>query len=287
MVAATAFFCCGDAAMKFVSGSLPTGEMVFLRSSFSSAFVAMAATWTGAILTFRRALVPIMGWRSAGDAGGSLFFQAALARMPFADIMGILQVTPLTQTAASAFFLGERVGWRRWTAISVGLAGALLVIKPGSSTFNPWALLAVLAVVSGTLRDISTRRLDVTLSPLIILLVCQMAVAVASLACAAFEDWAAPGWRELFFIGLAGIFSLCGHLCIIHSLRSGEIAAVAPFRYAGIIWAILLGYLIWRELPDQLSLIGIFILSSAGVYTFYREQKLRRSGQTAARQSEK
>jgi len=276
MVAATALFTCGDAAMKLVSSSLPTGETVFVRGVSTVTIVTIAAFWTGAIYRLRDALVRAMGWRSVGDVGSALFFQAALARMPFADLMGILQMTPLSLTAASALFLGEHVGWRRWTAVAAGFVGALLVIKPGSSTFNAWALLGVLSVLCGALRDVSTRRLDVALSPLLIMMLSQLVVASAGLACLLFETWKVPSVSELFVLLFASLFSLVGHLCVIYSLRSGEMAAVAPFRYAGIVWAILLGFLIWRELPDTLSLGGIAILVSAGLYTFYREQQLRR-----------
>ena len=151
MVAATALFTCGDAAMKLVSDSLPTGETVFVRGVCTVTIVTIAAFWTGAIYRLRDAFVRVMGWRSVGDVGSALFFQAALARMPFADLMGILQMTPLSLTAASALFLGEHVGWRRWTAVAIGFAGALLVIKPGSSAFNAWALLGVLSVLCGSL----------------------------------------------------------------------------------------------------------------------------------------
>jgi drug/metabolite transporter (DMT)-like permease len=276
MVAATALFTCGDAAMKLVSGSLPTGETVFVRGVCTVTIVTIAAFWTGAIYRLRDAFVRVMAWRSVGDVGGALFFQGALARMPFADLMAILQMTPLSLTAASALFLGEHVGWRRWTAVAIGFAGALLVIKPGTSAFNAWALLGVLAVLSGTLRDVSTRRLDVALSPLLIMMLSQIVVASGGLGCWAFESWKVPSLAELFALAFASVFSLVGHLCVIFSLRSGEVAAVAPFRYAGIVWAILLGFLIWNQLPDALSLAGILILSSAGLYTFYREQQLRR-----------
>jgi drug/metabolite transporter (DMT)-like permease len=93
-----------------------------------------------------------------------------------------------------------------------------------------------------------------------------------------YEAWMVPSVGELFALIFASVFSLLGHLCVIYSLRSGEMAAVAPFRYAGIVWAILLGFLIWKELPDTLSLGGISILVSAGLYTLYREQQLRRRG---------
>jgi len=276
MVAATALFTCGDAAMKIVSGSLPTGETVFIRGVCTVTIVTIAAFWTGAIYRLRDAFVRVMGWRCVGDVGGALFFQAALARMPFADLMGILQMTPLSLTAASALFLGEHVGWRRWTAVAIGFAGALLVIKPGTSAFNAWALLGVLAVLSGALRDVSTRRLDVALSPLLIMMLSQIVVASGGLGCWGFESWKVPDPTELLALAFASVFSLVGHLCVIFSLRSGEVAAVAPFRYAGIIWAILLGFIIWNQLPDALSLTGILILASAGLYTFYREQQLRR-----------
>ena len=283
MVAATAFFNCGDAAMKIVSDSLPTGETVFLRGVCTVVLVTIAAFSTGAIYGLRQALVRPMGWRSIGDVGSALFYQGVLARMPFADLAGILQIAPLSLTAASALFLGEHVGWRRWTAVAIGFAGALLVIKPGSSAFNAWALLGVLSVLCGTLRDVSTRRLDVAISPLIIMLLSQIVVAASGLGCWVFETWKVPDAAELLALAFASVFSLVGHLFVIYSLRSGEMAAVAPFRYAGILWAILLGLLIWNQLPDALSLAGICILVSAGLYTFYREQKLRRLRASAVR----
>jgi drug/metabolite transporter (DMT)-like permease len=276
MLAATALFTLADASMKLVSATLPTGETVFVRS-FSTALILTAAAFvTGAILSLRRALVPIMGWRSAGDVASSLFFQSGLARMPFADIMGVLQLVPLSLTAASALFLGERVGWRRWTAVVIGLVGALLVIKPGSSAFNPWAILAVLSVLCATLRDVATRRLDPTLSPLVILMISQFVVALGGLGCTTFEAWSIPTMYEFVHLMIASVFSLAGHLCVIHSLRSGEISTVAPFRYAGMVWAVLLGLLLWNQLPDAYSFAGILILMSAGLYTFFREQKLKR-----------
>ena len=126
------------------------------------------------------------------------------------------------------------------------------------------------------MRDVSTRRLDPALSPLLIMMLSQIVVATSGLSCWVFETWKVPSPFELLALVLASVFSLVGHLCMIYSLRSGEVAAVAPFRYAGIVWSILLGFLIWRQLPDALSLTGISILVSAGLYTFYREQQLRR-----------
>ncbi len=275
MVAATMAFTMGDAAMKLVSTAVPTGQAVFLRCSGSVLMVAVAAAYAGVLGTIRQALVPLMAWRSLGDAGSALFFQSALPRMTFADIMGVLQLTPLTLTAASAIFLGAHVGWRRWCAVGAGLVGAMLVIKPGSTTFNVFALFAVMTVLCGTLRDLTTRRMQGTISPLIIMLLSQSVVAVGALALALAETWVWPPFHHVLLLLFAAAATLIGHLWIIKSLRIGDIATVAPFRYAGIVWAILLGLMLWGEVPDALSLLGIAILIAAGLYTFHRERQHR------------
>jgi drug/metabolite transporter (DMT)-like permease len=270
-------FMLADAAMRQASSTLPVGEAVCLRSAGSVVLVLIAAIWTGALAGLGRAMVPMMGWRTVGDAGNSLTFQAALPRMPFADIMGVLQLTPLFLTAASAVFLGARVGWRRWTAVLVGLTGALLVIKPGTGAFNTWALVAVVSVLFGTLRDIATRRLDGGVSPLLMLLVSQSAIVLLALATMAIEPWVWPTATQASLLAVGATFTLVGNYWMIVALRIGDIAAVAPFRYAGIVWAIALGWLIWGEIPDPLALCGMALLVAAGIYAFYRERAVQRA----------
>lgn len=276
MVAAMVFFNFGDATMKLVADTVPTGEAVFLRCLGAVILLAVAATATGAFTTLHRAFVPLMAWRSAGDVGSALTFQAALARMPFADITGILQLTPMSLTAASALFLGAPVGWRRWSAVGAGLLGALLVIKPASSSFNPWALVVVLSVAAATLRDLSTRQMDHSISPLVILMLSQAAVAVVALGGLFIETWVGLTPVLVAKIAAAATFTMLGHLLVIHSLRIGDIATVAPFRYSGIVFAILIGFALWGELPDGLSVAGIAVLIAAGLYTFHRERTVAR-----------
>lgn len=274
-------FSCGDAVMKIASASLPTGELIFLRGTVGVTIIMTTLLVTGAVAHVGRALTPIIAVRATGDVGGAMFVQSALARMPFPDLMSILQVTPLSLTAASALFLGERVGWRRWTAVTVGLCGALLIIKPGTSSFNWWALAAIGSVLSGTLRDVSTRRIDVTIPPQVIMLFSAVAVTSAGLACSIIESWQMPSGRLMLFMASAAVFSQIGQLCTIVAVRSGEISAVAPFRYTSIVWAILFGLVIWNHLPDPVSLAGISVIVLAGLYTFFREQKLRRLAREA------
>lgn len=278
MVLSTVAFTIGDAAMRLAAGAVPTGQSVFLRSLTAVVLVAMAAHLAGVLGTLWRALVPWMGWRCAGDAGNSLLFQAALARMPFADIMAVLQLTPLTLTAASALFLGAKVGWRRWMAVAAGLLGTLLVIKPGTTAFNIWAILAVGAVLCGTLRDVATRRLDGGIPTLIILLVSQAAVAIAGLGLAFYQGWVWPPAQSGMLLVFAGGMSLLGHLWMIVALRIGDVEAVAPFRYASVVWAISIGLLLFGEIPDGWSLVGMVILILAGLYAFHRERRAALAG---------
>jgi drug/metabolite transporter (DMT)-like permease len=190
--------------------------------------------------------------------------------------MAVLQVAPLTLTAGSALFLGEKVGWRRWTAVAIGLLGALLIIKPGTNAFNWWAVAAVVSVMFAALRDISTRRIDATVPTAVILGVSGGAVTLASLAGCLFETWLWPDWTAMLMLTGAGVCSMVGQLCVITSVRAAEISVVAPFRYAGIIWALLLDLAIWAHVPDGLAMFGIIVVTAAGIYTFYRERVLQR-----------
>lgn len=276
MITATAVFCCGDAMMKIAATTLPTTETMFVRSLTSASLVLTFAWATGAFREFRRIFSPPLALRAFGDVSGSLLFQAALGRMHFSDIMAVLQISPLTLTAASAIFLKEQVGWRRWSAVGVGLLGALLIIKPGTSGFNWWALVAMLSVFCAASRDISTRLTDPLLPTPLILGVSSVAVTLASLAGSLFENWHMPDGRTLFMLVCAGVLSMVGQLCVVIAVRSAAISVVAPFRYAGIIWALILDLAIWAHVPDFWAMIGICAVSGAGIYTFYRERVLKR-----------
>jgi drug/metabolite transporter (DMT)-like permease len=282
MSAAMASFACGDTLMKLTSTELPTSELLFIRGLVVSSVSATAAFLMGAFYWFRVVLTPAMALRALGDVGGGWFFQAGLARMAYADLTAITQLNPLAITAASALFLGERVGWRRWTATAVGLIGVLIIIRPGSSAFNWWALAGIGAVLSSTLRDLSTRRIDRRVPPALIMTLSAAAVTLGALCAAPFVSWSVPSTATLLKLMFAGIFSLLGQLCVIVSVRAGEISAVAPFRYTIIVFAIISGIFVFDHFPEWPTLFGIAIVAGAGLYTFYREQKLRRLALAAA-----
>lgn len=276
MSAACASFACGDTIMKLASGSVPTSELLFLRGSFVTFGGLLLAIALGSLAVLHRAMSMAMAVRAAGDTTGAWGFQLALARMPYADLSAIGQLIPLTITAASALFFGEKVGWRRWTATAFGLLGVLLIIRPGSSTFNWWALAGILSVLGATVRDLATRRIDPTVPPPIIMMLSAGAVTVSSLVASLFDTWLVPSAGLVMAMAAAAVFSLIGQMCIIISVRSADISAVAPFRYTIIIFAIVSGVLVFGHFPDAVTLLGTAIVVSAGLYTFYREQALRR-----------
>jgi drug/metabolite transporter (DMT)-like permease len=276
MSAAMASFACGDTLMKLAATSLPTSELLFIRGLCVSVVSVAAGLALGAFIEIKAAMSRVMALRAAGDVAGGWLFQSGLARMAYPDLMAITQLNPLTITAASALFLGERVGWRRWTATCVGLIGVIIIIRPGSSAFNWWALAGVASVLAATVRDLATRRVDPRVPPLLIMTLSAAAVMLASLAVAPFSAWAWPPASIAAMLACAAMFSLIGQLCIIIAMRTGEVAAVAPFRYSIILFAIFSGVVIFDHFPDGPTLLGIVIVGAAGLYTFFREQKLRR-----------
>lgn len=276
MLAAMASFACGDTLMKLASTELPTGELVWLRAMGMSGASLLYALLTGAFRNAWRMLAPPMLLRALGDVGGAISFQSALARIALADVVAIVQANPLLVTAASAVFLSERVGWRRWTAAGVGLLGVLLIIRPGTSAFTWWSILALGSVLFSTLRDVSTKCIDRAVPAVLIIWLSSTAVGFGGLALALFEDWAWPEWGIVLQMMGAGAFSLAGHICIIAAVRKGDLSAVAPFRYSIVVWALILGFLIWGDLPDLLTVLGMLIVTGAGLYSFHRELVARR-----------
>jgi drug/metabolite transporter (DMT)-like permease len=273
---AMASFACGDTLMKLASARLPTSELLFVRGAIVFTASLSVAFLMGALRELRHVYERAMVGRMVGDIGGGWFFQAALARLPYADITAITQLSPMMLTAASALFLGERVGWRRWSATAVGLLGVLIIIRPGGSAFGLWALAGIASVLFTTLRDLSTRSVNRRVPAILIMTLSAGAVTLAALAVAPFSNWQWPDQMLMAKLCGAAIFSLLGQLGIIIAMRTGEVSAVVPFRYMIILFSIISSVLVFGYWPDALTVLGIAVVVGAGLYTFYREQKLRR-----------
>jgi drug/metabolite transporter (DMT)-like permease len=269
-------FILNDTFVKIIGDDLPLGQIIALRGVFATAALLAFGWYVSGLGGFRAHLSRPVVLRTIGEVVATLLFLSALMHLPLANISSIMQAVPLAITAAAALFLGERVGWRRWTAIIVGFLGILLIVRPGAEGFNLWALVALCAVLLVTLRDMSTRMIPPTTPTLAIALIASASVMMAGFALSLTEDWQPVSLREGAMLLGSGIFLLIGFVTVIIAMRHGDVAIVAPFRYSFIPYAILIGWLVWGDVPDALTMVGIAVVIGTGVYTFYRERRLAR-----------
>jgi len=274
MMLSSFVFIANDTLIKLASDRLPTGQIIVMRGAFALALILTLVFATGTHRYWRLALDRLVLIRTIGEVGATVLYLFALFHMPIANISAVNQIVPLMTTAAAAVFLGERVGWRRWTAIAVGFVGVMIVMRPGVSGFDVYSLAALASMAFITLRDLVTRRFHAGVPTLLITAVTALGVFVMGLGLSIGEEWVTPSRFEwLILAGAAGLL-LIGYGCVILAMRHGEVSVVAPFRYSVILFAIALGYLVWGDVPDAYMLIGTAIVVATGIYSFRREQKL-------------
>jgi drug/metabolite transporter (DMT)-like permease len=278
MTVGMAAFVANDALMKLVSLDLPLFQAIFLRGVLTTLTFALIAWRLDALrmpeLNVDRWLVAI---RVTAECGATFFFLTALFNMPLATLTAILQAAPLTITLAAALFLREPVGWRRLCAILVGFVGVLLIVRPGAEGIDVYAVYALIAVGFVTLRDLVTRRMPHSLPSTLVALATAGGVTVFAALGTLTEDWVQPARASWLYLSLAVVFVLAGYLLSILAMRAGELSVVSPFRYTGLVWALVLGLMVFGDWPDGLTMLGAALIVGTGLFTFYREHRLQRS----------
>ena len=223
--------------------------------------------------------------RVAAEVGATVGFLTALKYMPLANVTAILQVLPLTVTMAAALFLGEKVGWRRWLAIAIGLAGVLIIIRPGMEGFSVYSIWALVAVGCVTIREIATRKLSADLPSLSVALATAIAIGGLGAVMLPAVEWAPVSASALSLICGASLAIIGGYLFSVMTIRIGDIGFVAPFRYTAMVWALILGLLMFGEIPDMPTITGTVIIILTGLYSLHRERSVRRTTQEPAHQA--
>lgn len=282
MLLSMACFVTSDTLIKIVGRDMPVGQIMFLRGLFAVLLVGGLAVATGVITRIGSALHPVVALRTFTEVASTVFFFSGLMQLPFADAAAIGQFTPLAVTAGAAMFLAEPVGWRRWLATAVGLGGVLLIIRPGTSAFNPAAILIVICVFFVAARDLITKRMGSGIPIPLLILVSAVAISVCGLCARPFETWVQPNAAMIGGLALSALGVSVGYYGSIVAMRSGEISVVAPFRYSAMLFALMWGYVIFSEVPDRMTWIGITIVVAAGVYTFHRESVRKREAAAVA-----
>lgn len=277
-------FLINDTLLKLVSSEMPLGQILSFRGLFASILMLPLAIVTGAHRQVRHLWNRAVFWRTLSEICAAILFLLALFQIPIANANAILQVVPLMVTAAGAIFLGEYVGARRWTAIAIGFIGVLIVIRPGLAGFDAYSLVALASMLFITLRDIMTRVMPRALPALLISLVTGAAVGLSGpfVGLALSETWVMPSLESLGLILIAVVFLIGGYLTAVAFMRYGDIAVVAPFRYTVVVWAMIVGFAVWGEVPDWPMLVGTAIIIATGVFTFGRERRMSRLAAEAA-----
>ena len=248
--------------------------MLFLRGVAASLACGLLLVVLGDWRVVSSALHPRALLRAAGETLSVLCYIVALARLPIADVIAILQTAPLILILAVAFLLRERVGAARVALALVGFAGAFLVAQPGPAGISPAALLAFASAVLIAARDLIGRDVPARIPVMVVTFATNVMVMVVAAAMSlGFESWQAPmGWH-VAFLGFAGLFVTLGHVGLLLAYRLGRTAAVAPFFYSFALWAVLSGLLVFGALPNALALAGIALIVASGVAIVLLDQR--------------
>jgi drug/metabolite transporter (DMT)-like permease len=277
MLAATAFFVVGDSFMKLVTEDLPPFETLFFRSIAASLACAVLVTLRGEWCVISGIFNARTILRATGETLCTLCYVVALARMPIADVVAILQTGPLFVIVGASFLLRERIGPARTILALIGFAGALMVAQPGVSGISFATLLAFAAAVLGAARDLAGRSVPIGIPVTVVNFATMMMMIVAAGAMSfGIEIWVTPASRHFAFLGLAGLLVTLGHGGLLLAFRLGRTASVAPFYYSFALWAVVSGLIVWGELPNVIAFAGIALIAGSGIAIVVLDQRRMR-----------
>ena len=278
MVLAMLGFAAEDMFIKLMADAVPVGQIIWMLGlGGAMVFALVLVIQRQPLFTPAMLSGPVL-LRGLGELVGTLGFVSAIVLTPTSSASAILQATPLTVTLGAALFLGEDVGWRRWTAIIVGFIGVLMIIRPGLDGFDWLSLLAVQGVIGLAVRDLATRRVSArtTSMQLSFLAFGVLVPAGFGLMLATGTPVVTPSLLHSAYLAAALAIGVVAYYGIVTAMRIGEISFVSPFRYSRLVFALIVGIVVFGERPDGLTLIGSAIIVASGVYTVWRERKLHR-----------
>lgn len=276
MLAGVWLFSFGDALGKYLVATYAVGQLLLLRSIASLIIMGPSIWHSRAAFTRlerpRLQLVRVI----LSSVEVTAFFWATVY-LPLADTITYYLAAPIFVTAASAIFLKERVGWRRWSAIAIGFCGVLIALQPSAQTLSWPALIALAGSAAFAALMLTTRSLRETHN--VVLATGQIAGTFVLGAVLTSFNWVTPGVQDLGMFTLAGAVAVGAMLCVNRSLILAPASVVVPYQYSMIIWAVAFGYAVFGDRPSLATLAGAAIIIGAGIYIFLREQALGRGGQ--------
>ena len=275
ILASTVFLGASDVTAKYLSATLPSIEIAWIRFLVFALIMAPSMLPGSPLYALRTKNLGLQLMRGTALLGSSLFFISGLRFLPIAEASATGFVAPLFVTALSIFFLGESVGLRRWIATAVGLIGVLIILRPGSGAFHPAAVFPLVSAFAWACTLIMTRMMSgkeravTTMTYSSIAGVCILSALVPSV-------WVTPSWHDILFGIFIGVASTAGQWIVVLAFRYADASVLAPFSYSQLLWVSMLGFLIFGEVPDIWTVTGAAFIVASGLYTAHRE-RLRRS----------
>ena len=268
MTGSMAGFACEDAFLKVAVKVLPLGQVLILLGLAGMLVFALIARQRGEAAFPRALLAPRLLLRSGFEVAGRLFYALALALTPLATASAILQAAPLVVVLGAALIFGERVGWLRWGLILLGFGGVLVILRPGTADFEALSLLAVIGMLGFAGRDLATRAAPPAMSNAQLGVLGFAMLAISGVLILSVTGGAVlPAAPALLPLLGASLFGIAGYAALTEAMRSGQVSVVTPFRYTRLVFALLLGALVFGESPDAMTLLGAGVIVLAGIWT--------------------
>lgn len=273
MLLGTALFTFNDALGKWMVASVAVGQLLFIRSAAALAILLPMVHRAGWRQVFVLEQPGRHAIRLALIVAEVACFYLAVRHLPLADVMAVYQATPLIVTVLAIPLLGETVGWRRGIAVAVGFGGVLLVLQPQAGVFTAPALIALAGSLAYALMMIATRKLRST-GALSLIVYHTLAVGAAGLLTLPW-GWSPVGMLDIAYLALIGVVATLAHMSMNQALRLAPAAVVVPYTYTSLLWAILLGWLFFADLPTMPMLVGAGIIVASGLFVLHRERLVR------------
>ena len=264
-----------DTGTKLLLEHYAITQLVTLRQSFSLILLLFIVKFTTGWRTLHIINKPAVGLRMILFISTTVLIVASLRVLPLPTVLALVFASPLVVGSLSGPFLGERVGPVQWTAIIVGFVGILIILQPGSPGFELLLVLPVAAALSSGVRDLVTRWAGRTDSTLAILFWSNVAVVASGLCIVPFEWVEVQPLHYLAFMAVA-FLNTAAHYLMIYALSAGDAALISPFRYTALVWAVVLGYLVWSHVPEVWTIVGSCIVVLSGVVMALREARAER-----------
>ena len=276
MILAMAGFALEDLFIKLLSSHVPVSQILIILGFSGTTVFLIIAILTNAPILHRDLLNRPVIVRTFCELFAALFFTSAIALTPLSSVASILMTTPLMVTMGAAVFFGEKIGWRRWSAIMIGFFGVLLILRPGFDSFMPASLLAVISTIFLAVRDLATRAMKFEISTTTVSIYAFLAVGISGFfAMPFFSAMVIPTSIEIVYLISATFVGVIGYYAVVLATRKGDVSVISPFRYSRLVFAMLLSIIILSERPDLLTLSGASIIVISGIYTFIREGRLK------------